>query len=152
MVAHLNVTSPSHLHCQFDFDWRSNLFSFAWNYGVMHGHILRVVSRTNEWRTTSRVVSRSYPNTASSRWKTRTSRSACSSWSQTSSSLVLSYFSELPHLGDLAASWSRFWWRTQDRLWRLLRNWKYFYLRMVFSSPRWSLSLVARSDSSIASQ
>jgi hypothetical protein len=26
MIAHLNVTSVSHLHCQIDFDWRSNLF------------------------------------------------------------------------------------------------------------------------------
>ncbi len=152
LVAHLNVTNPSHLHCQFDFDWRFNLFSFAWNYGVAHGHILRVASHTSEWRTASRVVSRSYPNTTSSRWRTRTSRSACSSWSRTSSSLVLSYFSELPHPGDLATSRPRFWWGTRDRLWRLLRNWRYFYLHMVLSSQSWSLSLVARSDSSTTSQ
>jgi hypothetical protein len=37
-------------------------------------------------------------------------------------------------------------------LWRLLRNWRYFYLHLVFSSQRWSLSLVARTDSSTASQ
>jgi hypothetical protein len=49
-------------------------------------------------------------------------RSVCSSWSRTSSSLVLSYFSELPHPGDLVVSRPRFWWRTRDRLWRLLRN------------------------------
>jgi hypothetical protein len=83
-------------------------FSFAWNYGVAHGHILRAASRTNEWRTASGVVSRSYPNTASSWWRIVTSRSACSSWSQTSSSLVLSYFSKLSHPGDLVASWPCF--------------------------------------------
>jgi hypothetical protein len=37
-------------------------------------------------------------------------------------------------------------------LWRLLRNWRYFYLHMVLSSQSWSLSLVARSDSSTTSQ
>ncbi len=151
MIMHLNVTSPSHLHCQFDFDWRSNLFFLClklWRHAWSH---LTAASRTSEWRTASRVVSRSYLNTASSKWRTRTSRSACSSWSRTSSSLVLSYFSELPHPGDLAANRPRFWWRTRNRLWRLLRNWRYFYLRMVFSSRRWSLSLVARSDSSTAS-
>jgi len=152
MITHLNVTSPSHLHCQIDFDWRSDFFSFPWNYGIAHGHILRAVSRTSEWRTASGVIFRSYPNTSSSWWRTQTSRGACSFWSRISSSLVLSYFSELSHLGDLTVSQPRFWWRTRDRLWKLLRNWRYFYLRMVFSSRHWSLSLVARSDSSTASQ
>jgi len=112
-------------------------FSFAWNYGVAHGHILRAASRTSERRTASKVVSRFYPNIASSKWRTRTSRNACSSWSRTSLSLVLWYFSKLPHHGDLAASRPRFWWWIQDRLWRLLRNWRYFYLCMVFSSRCW---------------
>ncbi len=152
MTVHLNVTSLSHLHCQLDFDWRSDLFSFPWNYGVAHGHLLWVANRTSEWRIASRVVSRSYPNTTSSWWRTRTSRGARSSWSRTSSSLVLSYFAELSHPSDLAISQPRFWWRTQDHLWRLLRNWRYFYLHLVFSSQRWSLSLVARTDSSTASQ
>ncbi len=53
MIAHLNVTSLSHLHCQFDFDWRSDFFSFAWIYGVTHDHILRPASCTSEWRTAS---------------------------------------------------------------------------------------------------
>jgi hypothetical protein len=152
MIAHLNVTSLSHLHCPFDFDWRSDFFSFLRIYGVAHDHILRAASRIGEWRTASRVVSRSHSNTTSSWWRTRTSRGARLSWSRTPSSLVLSYFSELPHPSDLAASRPHFWWRTQNRLRRLLRNWRYFYLRMVFISRRWSLSLVARPDSSTVSQ
>jgi hypothetical protein len=83
-------------------------FSSPWNYGVTHGHILQVASHTSEWRIAFRIISRSYPNTASSRWRTRTSRSVCSSWSWTPSSLVLSYFSELSHLRNLATSQPRF--------------------------------------------
>jgi hypothetical protein len=41
-------------------------------------------------------------------------------------------------------------WRTWNCLQRLLRNQRHFYLRLVFSSWRWTLSLVARSDSSTA--
>ncbi len=151
MIAHLHVTSLSHLHCQLDFDWRSDLFFSLnlWRRARLH---LTAASRINEWRTTSGVVPRSYSNTTSLWWRTRTLRGACSSWSRAPSSLVLPYFSELPHLGDLAASRPCFWWRTRDRLRRLLRNRRYFYLRMVFSSRRWSLLLVARPDPSIASQ
>jgi len=83
-------------------------FSFPWNYGVAHGHVLRATSCTSKWRTASGVISRSYPNATSLRWRTRTSKGACSSWSQTPSSLVLSYFSKLSHLGDLAISRPRF--------------------------------------------
>jgi hypothetical protein len=36
-------------------------------------------------------------------------------------------------------------------LWKLLWNRKHFYLRMVFNSRRWTLSLVVRPDSSITS-
>jgi hypothetical protein len=39
-------------------------------------------------------------------------RGACSSWSWTPLSLVLSYFSKLSHLGDFVASRPCFWWRT----------------------------------------
>ncbi len=86
-------------------------FSSPWNYGVVHGHILRAPSRTSEWRTASGIISKSDLNIASSRWKTRTSKGACSSWNWTPSSLVLSYFSELSHSGDLVASRPCFWWR-----------------------------------------
>jgi hypothetical protein len=72
-------------------------------------------------------------------------------WSWTPSSLVLSYFSELSHFGDLVVSQPCFWWRTWNRLWRFLQNWRYFYLCMVFSSWRWTLLLVARSDLSTTS-
>jgi hypothetical protein len=64
----------------------------------MHGHILWALSRTNKWRTTSEVISRFDPNTASSWRKTRTSRGARLSSGWTPSSLVLSYFTELLHL------------------------------------------------------
>jgi len=81
------------------------LFSSPWNYGLAHGHLLRASIRTSEWRTTSGIISRSDPNARSSWWKTQTSRGACSSWSWTPSSLVLSYFSELslsqPHFGQV---------------------------------------------------
>jgi len=127
-------------------------FSFPWMYGVAHDHVLLAASCTSEWKTAFGVVPRSYPDIASSWWRTWTSRSACSSWSWTPSSLVLSYFSELSHPGDPAASRPHFWWRTWDRLQRLLRNWTYFYLHMVFSSRRWSLLLVARPDPSTTSQ
>ncbi len=151
MISHLHVTSLSHLHCQLDFDWRFDLF-FPWIYDIAHDCILRAASRISEWRTASKVVPRSYSDTTSSWWRTRTSRGACSSWSRAPSSLVLPYFSELPHPGDPAASRPCFWWRTRDRLRRLLRNRRYFYLCMVFSSRRWSLLLVARPDPLTASQ
>jgi hypothetical protein len=126
-------------------------FSFPWNHGVAHGHILRAPSHSSEWRTASGIISRSDLNITSSWWRTQTLRSARSSWSWTPSSLVLSYFSELSHFGDFVASRPRFWWQTLNRLRRLVRNWRYFYLCMVFSSWRWTLPLVARSDSSTTS-
>ncbi len=84
-------------------------FSFFWNYGVAHGHILRVASRTSEWKIAFGVIFRSYFNTTSSWWRTQTSRGACSSWSWTPSNLVLSYFFELSQPDDLAASRPCFW-------------------------------------------
>jgi hypothetical protein len=149
MTVKLDVTSPPHLHCQFDFV--EDLSSLPWKYGVAHDHILRASSCTNGCRTAFGVIFRSNPNVASSRWRTQTSRSARSSRSWTPSSLVLSYFAKLPHLGDLITSWPRFWWQTRNCLQRLLWNRRHFYLRLVLSSQRWTLSLVARFDSSTAS-
>jgi hypothetical protein len=123
-------------------------FSSPWKYGVAHGHILRVPSRTSQWRTTSRVISRLDTNVASSWWRFRTSRGARSSWSWTPSNLVWSYFSKLSHPSDFVANRPHFWWWTWNHLWRLLQNWWHFYLRMVFSSRCWTLSLVAWSNSS----
>ncbi len=88
------------------------LISSPWIHGVTHGHTLRAPSCTSEWKTTSWVISRFDPNASSLWWKTRTSRGACLSWSWTPSSLVLSYFSELSHFGDLVTSRPRSWWRT----------------------------------------
>jgi hypothetical protein len=62
-------------------------------------------------------------------------------------SLVLPYFAKLPHPGDLVTSRPRFRWWTWNCLWRLLWNRRHFYLHMVFSSRRWTLSLVVRPDS-----
>jgi hypothetical protein len=146
MTAKLDVTSPPHLHCQLNFV--EDLSSLPWKYGVTHGHILRALSCTSRCRIAFGVIFRSNPNVASSQWRTQTSWSACSSWSWTPSSLVLSYFAKLLHPGDLITSWPRFWWRTQNCLRRLLWNRRHFYLRLVFSSRRWTLSLVARFDSS----
>ncbi len=131
---HLDVPSPSHLHCRLDFVWRFDFFSSPWNHGIAHGHILQASSRSSERRIAFEIISRSDPNIASLWWRTRTSRSAHSSWSWTPSSLVLSYLSKFSHFGDLVASRPHFCWRTWNRLWRFLWNYKYFYLRMVFSS------------------
>ncbi len=51
-----------------------------------------------------RVIFRFDLNVASLWWRTRTSRGARSSWSWTPSSLVLLYFTKLPHPGDLVTS------------------------------------------------
>ncbi len=122
-------------------------FSSPWNHGVAHGHILRAPSHSSEWRIAYGVIFRSDLNATSSWWRTQTSRSAHLSRSWTPSSLVLSYFSELSHFGHLVASRPHFWWRTWNRLRRLLQNRRYFYLCMVFSSWRWTLPLVVWSDS-----
>jgi hypothetical protein len=127
------------------------LFSSPWNHGVAHGHILWAPNHSSKWRVAYGVISRSDPNVTSSWWRTWTLRSVRSSWSWTPLSLILSYFSELSHFGDLVASRPRFWWWTWNRLRRLIWNRRYFYLYMVFSSWRWTLSLVARSDSSTTS-
>jgi len=145
MTVKLDVTSPPHLHCQFDFV--EDLSSLPWKYGIAHGRILRAPSRISGCRTAFGVIFRSNLNATSSRWRTRTSRSVRSSRSWTPSSLVLSYFAKLPHPGDLITSWPRFWWRTWNCLQRLLWNRRHFYLWLVFSSQRWTLSLVVQSDS-----
>jgi hypothetical protein len=123
------------------------LFSFPWNYGIAYGHVLRALKCTNEWKIVFEVISWFNIDKTSSWWKSWTSRGACSSWSWTPSSLVLLYFSELSHLGDLIASRPHFRLWTWNHLWRLLWNWRHFCLCMVFNSQRWTLSLVTRSDS-----
>jgi hypothetical protein len=81
-----------------------NLFSFPWNYGVTYGHILRALSCTSEWRIGSKVISKFDTDTASSWWRSQTSRGVRLSWSWTPSSLVLLHFFKLSHLGDLVTS------------------------------------------------
>jgi len=141
---------PSHLHYQFDFV--EDLSFLPCTYGVAHGHLLQAPSHTSEWRTAFGVIFRFDPNAASLWQRIRTSRGARSSWSWTPSSLVLSYFAKLPHLGDLVTSRPYFRWRTRNCLWRLLWNQRHFYLRLVFSFWHWTLSLVAQPDSSTTSQ
>jgi hypothetical protein len=151
MLTHLNATSPPHLHCRFDFDWSSDFFSpleimvssMVTTYGPQ-------AAQANE-EPPSKSSLNLTPNTTSLWWRTWNSRATRSSWSWTSSSVVLLYFFELSHLGDLVTSRPRFWWRTWNCLWRLLRHRRYFYLHMVLSSWRWTLTLVALCDSSIAS-
>ncbi len=62
-----------------------------------------------------------------------------SSWSRSPSSLVLSHFSKLSHLGDFATSRPCFRWRTWNCMWRLLRDQRHLHLCLVFSSWRWTL-------------
>jgi hypothetical protein len=149
MITYLDFTIPPHFHCWFDFV--EDISFLPWNYGVTHCHILRAPSRISEWRIAFGVIFKFDPNATSLWRRTRTLRGALSSWSWTPSSLVLSYFAKLPHLGDLVTSQPCFWWRTWNYLWRLLRNRRHFYLHLVFSSWHWTLSLVARSDSSTVS-
>jgi hypothetical protein len=125
--------------------------SLPWNYGVARGHILWAPSHTSKWRTDIEIIFGFYVDTTSSRWRPHTARGVRSSLSRSPSSLVLSHFSKLSHPGDFAISRPCFRWRTWNYMWRLLRNQRHFHLRLVFSSWRWTLSLVARSDSSIAS-
>ncbi len=148
MIVHFNVTSPPHLHCRFDFDWSSDFFPFL---EIMASHMVTSygpqVAQANEKSSPESFD----PNVTFSWWKTWNSIGARSSWNWTPSNLVLSYFSKLLLPSDLIASRPCFWWQTWNRLWRLLRNWKYFYFRMVFNSRCWTLSLVAWFDSSTTS-
>ncbi len=134
-----------HLHCNLIFV--EDISSLPCKHGVAHGHLLRAPSRTSEWRTAFGIIFRFDSNAASLWRRTRTLRGAHSSRSWTPLSLVLSHFAKLPHLSDLVTSRSCFRWRTRNRLWRLLWNQRHFYLHLVFSSRRWTLSLVAWSDS-----
>ncbi len=149
MIAYFNVTSPPHIHYQFDFV--KDLFSLPWNYGIAHGHFLWAPSHTSEWRTDIGIIFGFDVDVTSSWWRPYTARGARSSWSQSPSSLVLSHFSKLLHPGDFATSRPCFWWQTWNCMWRLLRDRRQVHLRLVFSSWRWTLSLVARSDLSTAS-
>jgi len=149
MIVHFDVTSPPHIHCRFDLI--KDLFSFPWNYGIMYGHVLRALSCTSEWRADPQIIFRFDIDVTSSWWRPQTARCVRLSWSWSPLSLVLSHFFKLSHLGDFVASRPCFWWWTQNRLWRLLWDWRYLHLRMVFNSYCWTLSLVARSNSPTAS-
>ncbi len=139
MIMHFDVTSPTHIHCWFDLV--ENLFLFSWNYGVAYGHVLRASSCANEWRVGLGVIFSFDVDATSSWWKTRTMKGVRLSWSRFP--LVVSHFPELSHLGDFVVSQPRFWWWTQNRLWRLLWDWKHLHICMVFNSRRWTLLLVA---------
>jgi hypothetical protein len=96
--------------------------SFPWKYGVAHGHVLWAPCHSSEWRIAFGIIFRFDTNVTSLWWRSQTSRSAWLSWSWTPLSLVLSYFSEFSHLGDLVTNRPRFWWWTWNYLWRLLWN------------------------------
>ncbi len=138
---HLNVTSLPPIHYRFDFDF--DLFSFPWNCGVAHGHVLQASSYTNEWKIDFGIIFRFDIDITSLWWRSQTAKGASSSWSQSFSNLVLLYFSKLSQLDDFVESWPYFWWWTWNRLWRLLQDWRHFYFHMVFNFWRWALSLVA---------
>jgi hypothetical protein len=82
---------------------------------------LTASSYINEWRISSKNISRFDIDTTSSWWRSWTSRGACSSWSSTPSSLVISHLFKPLHLSDLIASRPYFWRWTWNCLWRLLR-------------------------------
>jgi hypothetical protein len=77
-----------HLSLSIRFCLKIWFFSSPWNHGVMHGHILRAPSRSNERRTAFGVIFSFDPNVASLWWRTPTSISVCSSLSWTPSGLV----------------------------------------------------------------
>ncbi len=115
------------------FGWISLLFSLKlWRW---YDHVLWASSCVNKWRAGSGIIFRFDVDATSSWWRLWTTRSACSSWNQSPSSLVLSHFSKLSHLGDFVASWPRLRWWTWNHLWRLLQDWRYLYLCMVFNFP-----------------
>jgi hypothetical protein len=123
------------------FCWRSFLFSLKlWCRALSH---LTGPKPHKRMKNRLRNHFRFDPNVTSLRRRTRTSRGARSFWSWTPSSLVLSYFAELLHLGDLVTSRPYFRWRTWNYLWKLLQNQRHFYVHLVFSSRCWTLSLVA---------
>ncbi len=121
-------------HLHYGFEFVEDLYYLPCNHGVAHSHILWAPSHSSKWRTAFGVIFRFDLNVASLQWRTWTSRSARSSWSWTPSNLVLPYFAKLPHPGDLATNRPRFRWWTWNCQWRLLWNWRHFYLRMVFNS------------------
>jgi hypothetical protein len=69
--------------------WLKISLIFPWSYGVVHGHILRASSCTNEWKVGPRIIFGFNVDATSSWWRPRTERGARSSWSQSPSSLVL---------------------------------------------------------------
>ncbi len=141
---HFDVTSPPHIHCRFDL---VKDFFFPWDYGVTYGHVLRASSYVSKWKVSPIVIFTFDIDATSSWWKTWIARSARSSWSRSLSSLVLSHFPELSHPSDFVTRRPCFWWWTRNRLWKLLWDLRHLHLRMVFNSQRWTLLLVAQSDS-----
>jgi hypothetical protein len=94
------------------------IFSFPWIHGIAHDHILWASSRTNEWKTTLRIIPKFDIDPTPSWWRSQIAKGAPSFWSWTLLSLVLSHFFELSYLGDFG--WPRFWWWTWNCLWRFL--------------------------------
>jgi hypothetical protein len=73
-----DVTSPPHIHCQFDFV--KDFSSLPWNYGVTHGHILWAPSHASEWRTDSGVIFKFDVDVTSSWWRPCTASVATPLW------------------------------------------------------------------------
>ncbi len=95
----------SSTHSSLSWFW-SKIFSFPWIHDVVHDHVLLALNHVNEWKTALGVIPRLDINMTSSWWKSRTTRSAPSSWvkplqawyyciSLNSHSLVLLHFFEL---------------------------------------------------------
>jgi hypothetical protein len=68
----------------------SKIFFFPWIHGIAHDHVLRALSRTNEWKITLGVILRFDIGPTLSWWRSQTAKGAPLSWSWTPLSLVLS--------------------------------------------------------------
>jgi hypothetical protein len=104
---HASWCNKSSTHSSLIWFWLE-IFFLSLNHGVMYDHVLWASSHTNEWRTALGVIFRFDVDVTSLWWKSQITRSAPSFWNWTPSSLVLSHFSKVPHLGDFVASRPRF--------------------------------------------
>ncbi len=89
---HASQCTKSSTHSSLSWFW-SKIFFVPWIHGVVHDHVLWPSSRTNEWRTASKVIPKFDIDATSLWWRFWTTKNAPSSWSWTPLSLVLLHLS-----------------------------------------------------------